>query len=174
MPACHCLKYPGQLFQHLTLFQGRVSGWLCISGNLKAFEPICIPAQVRREAMGKRIYRQKNVKKMRTILRNCLNDLWNGCPDLQALLPVEHPNSPVYLKIAGQNSQDVPKRSEWVTLTGLRIALTASDKHLRVGCMFKAREFPHKGGFSTSCFSQEEYRHAAAGQCLLEAGLEMG
>ena len=124
--------------------------------------------------MDQWVYRKEDVRQVRAKRRDGLDDIRNGFPDSESLLPVEHPDSPIDLKVASQDSQNVPKRPERVAWAGLRIALTTGNEQLGMGFVRPAGKFPHQRGFSTSCISQQEYRHAVSSQGVVQACLKAG
>ena len=88
------------LFQHLALLQGPRRGRLAVYRLLKPIEPVGPYAQVGRDAMNQRSSWNKRVEQVRTGRRDRLECVRNGGPNLKSLIPVEHPNGPIDLKIA--------------------------------------------------------------------------
>src|SRR5512138_75706 len=109
---------------------------------------------------------------MRAGICDGLDDIRDCRPDLQGLIPIEHPQCPVNLKIAGQYSEDISERTEGIPWSGLCIALTAGHEQLRVSFLRDASEFPHEAGLSAARVSQEKDRHGISGHSLLKVGLE--
>src|SRR5512146_2966587 len=122
--------------------------------------------------MHQRRDRNQSVEKVRAGVCDGLDDIRDRGPDLKCLISIEHPKSPVNLKIARQYSEDISKWTERIPRSGLRIALAAGNQQRGMSLLGDACELAHQARLSAARISHEKHRHGISGQSLLQTSFQ--